>query len=76
MTVYKPIDELASVTATNAPNLLNVRMGPGAEFPIINQVTRGTIITIRDERSGWYEIQLPTGYFGWVSKLYVTVSHT
>ena len=52
---------------------LNVRTGPGTNYPKIGQVTPGQEFeVIKYDAAGWYEIKL-TGGTGWVTKQYVTV---
>jgi len=54
--------EKVSVTAT----LLNVRSGPGMDFPVIQQVHEGEQLNIHGYAPDWLYVKLPTGEFGWV----------
>jgi len=51
-----------SVTA----QILNVRSGPGMNFPIIDRVYQGELLSIKGSASQWVYVQLPNGNFGWV----------
>jgi uncharacterized protein YgiM (DUF1202 family) len=55
-----------SVTA----NVLNVRSGPGLNYPVFGHVYRGTILTLHGNSPGWLYVLLPGGNFGWVSTPY------
>jgi len=46
-------------------NILNVRTGPGTNYPVVNSVFHGEIYTIIDEQNGWYEI-IVNGTRGWI----------
>jgi hypothetical protein len=35
---------------------MNVRSGPGAKYPIVTKLTKGTPIIAMEEKSGWYRI--------------------
>lgn len=52
---------------------LNVRAGPGTNYPVIDQLRRGEIANTRDcTQSGWCYID-HNGPSGWVSSKYLTV---
>jgi len=51
-----------SVTA----QILNVRSGPGMNFPIIDRVYQGERLSIKGSAPQWVYVQLPNGNFGWV----------
>jgi len=61
-----PASEQVSVTA----NLLNVRSGPGMNYPVIMRIYRGTVLAVRGHAPGWFYVELPTGRFGWVMSGY------
>lgn len=46
--------------------LLNVRTGPGRDFPVVNQIGQGTGIVVRGTAPGWYYVRLPGGQAGWI----------
>lgn len=51
--------------------LLNIRSGPGTDYSIIGEITRGTNLTLVQESRGWYEVSTDDGIKGWVTKRYV-----
>ncbi|CAN5485982.1 hypothetical protein BH10CHL1_BH10CHL1_12070 [soil metagenome] len=60
--------------ATVATESLNVRSGPGTEFPVVQSLARGQMITIVAALTdgGWKQIIMPSK--GWVSTAFVQVS--
>ena len=42
--------------------VLNVRKGPGANYPITTQVRQGSVYTIVAEESGWGKLKSGVGY--------------
>jgi uncharacterized protein YgiM (DUF1202 family) len=60
-----PLPSDVPSVAVDVP-LLNVRSGPGLEFPVIAVVSQGQLLDIRGDSPGWYYIQGPDGSFGWV----------
>lgn len=50
--------------------LLNVRTGPGDDFPIIEQVMYGERLQVLGSYDGWYYIRMSTGRKGWVLSSY------
>lgn len=54
----------AKVTATT----LNVRSGPGTNYPVKSSLKQGSVVTIIAEQNGWSQLQ---GGAGWVSKTYL-----
>ena len=48
-------------------NILNVRSGPGMNYPIISNIRKGTICTITESKTGWGKIDSPAG---WISSQY------
>ena len=55
---------------------LNIRTGPGANYPDITQVNRGTqmVINGRNDSCSWFQVTLPGGRQGWVAQEYVDAS--
>ncbi|WP_088070449.1 N-acetylmuramoyl-L-alanine amidase [Gottfriedia luciferensis] len=51
-------------------SVLNVRTGPAATYQSIKTITNGTVVTIKDEKDGWYQITIGT-ITGWVSAKYI-----
>ena len=70
---------LATTTANASPApdpygaLLNVRSGPGSQFPIVNQLRPGDIVAMLPELSGnWQHIAVYEGD-GWAFRPYLQV---
>lgn len=57
--------EIKTITIT--ANILNVRTGPGAQYPIVDRVSRGASYQLLEEQNGWGRISK-----GWVSMEYVS----
>ena len=55
--------------------VLNVRSGPGVNFPLIGQVKLGREFKVEEEKNGWYRIKLSNGTVGWVIKDYVSMNY-
>lgn len=55
-----------SVTA----DTLNVRTGPGVNYPVVSRVHRGIILILKGRTSKWLYVLLPTGHYGWVYGLH------
>lgn len=47
---------------------VNLRQGPGNDFPRIGARARGTTVAVTAERLGWLQIRLADGGSGWVYK--------
>lgn len=56
-----------SGTGTVTGNNVNVRTGPGTNFPSITKVNKGTTVTLRDQAFGWYKVVLQDGTTGWIA---------
>ena len=54
-------------------NALNVRSGPGTDYPIIGGVCAGAAVSIISEENGWWKIKY-NGSFGYVSGKYIDTS--
>ncbi|MDZ7260594.1 MAG: SH3 domain-containing protein [candidate division KSB1 bacterium] len=52
----------------------NIREAPGTDSRLITQVDPGTEMVTLGARSDWYEVQLPRGGTGWISKKLVSRS--
>lgn len=58
----------ATGTGTVTGNNVNVRTGPGTNFPSITKVNKGTVVTVREQAFGWYRVVLPDGATtGWIA---------
>lgn len=56
-----------SGTATITGSSVNIRTGPGTNFPIVTKVNKGTTVTIKEQAFGWYKVVLADGSVGWVA---------
>jgi len=64
--------EAASPVVRVTADSLNVRSGPGTNFPIMTEVRRGTLLVVLNRREGWVRVKLAGGSRnGWVSSAYV-----
>lgn len=54
---------------------LNVRTGPGEQYKVITQLSKGTSVTVlkQDSKTGWYNVQLADGTVGWCTNEYITL---
>ena len=52
---------------------LNVRTGPGTDFPVVRQMLRGTqVLTVGEpEAGGWAEVRFSDGKRGYVASPYL-----
>jgi N-acetylmuramoyl-L-alanine amidase len=53
-------------------NLLNVRKGPGLDYPVVAQVKQGESYSVLKVEKRWVEIKLSTGETGWVADWLIT----
>jgi hypothetical protein len=56
-----------SGTATINGNSVNIRTGPGTNFPVVTKVNNGQQVTIKEQAFGWYKVVLSGGTTGWVA---------
>jgi hypothetical protein len=56
-----------SGTATITANSVNIRTGPGTNFPVVTKLNKGDTVTIKDQAFGWYKIVISGGTTGWVA---------
>lgn len=54
-------------------DVVNIRNGPGTQYDIITQLTRGYILEMLDASGEWYKVRLKDGRIGWVAGWLVTV---
>lgn len=52
----------------NVNTVLNVRSGPGTNYPVVGQLSNGTIVTVYEQQNGWGRI----GDSRWVSMNYLS----
>ncbi|MBP2628332.1 MAG: hypothetical protein H6Q68_3043 [Firmicutes bacterium] len=56
-----------SGTATINGSSVNIRTGPGTNFPVVTKVNKGATVTIKEQAFGWYKVVLADGNTGWVA---------
>ena len=61
---YVAFEEARYITI--AGSRVNIRKGPGTNYPIITSLVRGTSVKAIGKQGRWYQIELPDGRIGWV----------
>ena len=56
-----------SGTGTITGTGVNVRTGPGTNFPVATKINKGTTVTIKEQAFGWYRVVFGEGNTGWVA---------
>lgn len=74
--VPRPV-ESSSTVITGAKvavttDLLNLRASPGMDQPVVRQINRNEVLTVRGEAPGWLYVELADGALGWVVAQYTT----
>ena len=66
--------ELAATVATTGARL-NLRSGPGADYPVIAKAEPGAAVTVagRNEAGDWLLLQAGSGEIGWAAATYLQV---
>jgi len=59
----------ATVTGSN----VNVRTGPGTNFPVVTKVNKNTAVNLLDQAFGWYRVSLQDGTTGWIASWLLSV---
>lgn len=82
MLVTGPLTSTAGVNmsingtmGTVTGNSVNVRSGPGTNYPSITKVNSGTAVTIKEQAFGWYRLVLPDGTTGWIASWLVSTNN-
>ena len=65
-TGYKSFTDTFYVSVTRT--LVNVRKGPGTNYPVIQKVKKDTQLKALGEEGAWYQVMLPNGKVGWIAK--------
>jgi hypothetical protein len=68
----RPSVKKGGESVTVSAILLNVRSGPGMDFPVIQQVRVSDRLTVYGYAPDWLNVELPTGKFGWVMLRYTS----
>lgn len=61
-------------SGTITASKLHLRTGPGLNYTIVGNVMKGDTVTIVDESSGWYKVNLSNGSYAWACKDYVNTA--
>jgi len=48
--------------------LVNLREGPGMKYKVVGKVTKGTSLTVLEEKTGWCHVRLESGTEAWIIK--------
>ncbi|BBO75257.1 hypothetical protein DSCW_26740 [Desulfosarcina widdelii] len=67
-----PSQQITGETVTITAALLNVRSGPGLNFPVVQQIRQHETVAINGYAPEWLYVQLPDGSFGWVMLKYTS----
>lgn len=60
------VDQKIVVDLTTAKNA-NIRQGPGTVYPVVSQVSDGSVLTAVSKSGDWYEVLLADNSKGWIS---------
>lgn len=52
---------------------VNIRSGPGTNYPVVTKAQKGQQFTVVGEGSGWYKLSLSGGKTGWIIKDYFSL---
>lgn len=66
-------DSNTKKTALVTGSIVNMRTGPGTDYPAVAQIKKGELLTILGESDDWYRIQSREGHEGWVANWLVAV---
>lgn len=64
---------IIKVNQLGAGGYLNLRQGPGTNYPIVGKVNSGDYLSVITRKGDWYKIQTKNGDDAYVSKNYVTI---
>jgi len=66
-----PTDTVVKAEVTNPGKWLNVRSGPGTNYPVVFRVDKGTVVDVLVQDGDWWQIR-SGGRIGWASSQYLT----
>lgn len=68
MTPTAGVSTSVTGTVTVTGSVVNIRTGPGTNFPVVTKVNKGTTLTVKEQAFGWYKVVLPDGTTtGWIA---------
>ena len=59
------------IKAVSSAHLLNVREGPGTNYPKLGVLERGAKLDVLEEENNWIKVNFGEGKTGWVHKNFV-----
>ncbi|MDF2564748.1 MAG: hypothetical protein K0Q53_1143 [Massilibacillus sp.] len=66
---------ISGKTGTLTGNGVNVRTGPGTDYPSVSKISKGSVVTIKEQAFGWYKVVLPDGNTtGWIASWFVSLN--
>ena len=54
-------------TVTVTADSVNIRSGPGTNFPVVTKVKKNVTLTVKEQAFGWYKVVLADGTTGWIA---------
>jgi len=51
---------------------VNIRLAPSETSPILGKVDRNEVITVLEDKGGWYKIEPVNNSFGWISSKFIS----
>ncbi|MFQ5596854.1 MAG: SH3 domain-containing protein [Nitrospiria bacterium] len=67
-----PFSELAKETyKMTTADILNVRLNPGPNAPIVSRLPRGSFVRKLSEQGSWIEVMTPEDKQGWITKRFI-----
>lgn len=61
-----------SGTVTVTGSVVNLRTGPGTNYPVVTKVNKGATLTVQDQAFGWYQVTTSNGTVGWIASWLVS----
>lgn len=66
---------ISGKTGALTGNGVNVRTGPGTDYPSVSKINKGSVVTIKEQAFGWYKVVLPDGNTtGWIASWFVSLN--
>lgn len=70
-----PVEQISDKVAVVSETVINIRSGPGTDYPTLTKASFGTSFNITGQKGEWYEIALAENK-GWVAGWVVSVRET
>lgn len=65
--VPMPVQAITGQVAVVDSKIINIRSGPGTEYPVIKQAAAGEILLILAQSGDWFQVSIDQGQLGWVA---------